>query len=125
SLRLRVRHSNSITGVPGEWGNFNGTFVPPDPSEWSQLNSLLGSAELAVNAPSGWQHRLTGFDYSYRYNERNVNGDPARVEANGLPFDYPSHEVDDINSAGFEYQGDYSERSWTHTTAGYRLENEN
>jgi len=125
SLRLRVRHSNSFTGVPGEWGSFDGTFVPPDPNEWSQLNSLLGSAELAVNAPSGWQHRLTGFDYSYRYNERNVNGDPARVEANGLPFDYPSHEVDDINRAGFEYQGDYSERSWTHTTAGYRLENEN
>ena len=119
SLRTHFRHSNSHTGVPGEW-NFNGTpLQPPDPSEWSQLNSLLGSVELAVAAPNGWQHRFTGFDYLYRYNELNVNGDPARV------FDSPSHEVDRINRAGFEYQGDYSERVWAHTTFGYRVENEN
>jgi vitamin B12 transporter len=119
SLRTRFRHSNSHTGVPGEW-NFNGTpLQPPDPSEWSQLNSLLSSVELAVAAPNGWQHRFTGFDYLYRYNELNVNGDPARV------FDSPSHEVDRINRAGFEYQGDYSERVWAHTTFGYRVENEN
>jgi vitamin B12 transporter len=119
SLRVRVRHSNSHTGVPGEW-NFNGTpLQPPDPSDWSQLNDLLGSVELAVTGPSAWQHHFTGFDYLYRYNELNVNGDPARV------FDFPSHEVDHINRAGFEYQGDYSERSWAHTTFGFRTENEN
>ena len=119
SLRLRVRHSNSHTGVPGEW-NFNGaTLQPPDPSDWSQLNNLLASAELAVTGPSGWQHHLTGFDYLYRYNEQNLNGDPDRE------FDFPSHEVDHINRAGFEYQGDYLERSWAQTTFGYRLENEN
>jgi vitamin B12 transporter len=119
SLRIRFRHSNSHTGVPGEWDFNNSPLQPPDPSDWSQLNDLLGSAELAVSAPSGWQHRFTGFDYLYRYNELNVNGDPARV------FDFSSHEVDHINRAGFEYQGDYSERSWAHTTFGYRLENEN
>ena len=119
TLRMRVRHSNSHTGVPGEW-NFNGaTLQPPDPSDWSQLNNLLGSVELAVTGPSGWQHHFTGFDYVYRYNELNLNGDAARV------FDFPSHEVDHINRAGFEYQGDYSERSWAHTTFGYRVENEN
>jgi vitamin B12 transporter len=119
ALRVRLRHSNSHTGVPGEW-NFNGSpLQPPDPSDWSQLNSLLGSAELAVTGPSGWQHHFTGFDYLYRYNELNLNGDPDRV------FDFPSHEVDHINRAGFEYQGDYSERSWAHTTFGVRAENEN
>ena len=119
SLRVRFRHSNSHTGVSGEW-DFNGApLQPPDPSDWSQLNDLLGSAELAVTGPSGWQHHLTGFDYVYRYNELNLNGDAARV------FDFPSHEVDHINRAGFEYQGDYSERSWAHTTFGYRVENEN
>ncbi|MBZ5666319.1 MAG: TonB-dependent receptor [Acidobacteriia bacterium] len=118
-LRVRVRHSNSHTGIPGEW-NFNGDpLQPPDPSEWSQLNNVLGSVELNINAPSGWQHRLTGFDYLYRYNELNLTGDPARI------FDGPSHEVDRINRVGFEYQGDYSERSWAHTTFGYRVENEN
>ncbi len=119
SLRARFRHSNSHTGVPGEW-NFNGTpLQPPDPSDWSQLNNILGSVELSVAAPSGWQHRFSGFDYLYRYNELNVNGDPNRV------FDFPSHEVDHINRGGFEYQGDYAERTWAHTTFGYRVENEN
>ena len=119
SLRFRFRHSNSHTGIPGEW-NFNGSpLQPPDPSDWSQLNDILGSAELAVRAPSGWEHHLTAFDYLYRYYELNVNGDPARV------FDFPSNEVDRINRAGIEYQGDYSERSWAHTSFGYRVENEN
>jgi vitamin B12 transporter len=119
SLRVRFRHSNSHTGIPGEW-NFNGTTLqPPNHSDWSQLNNLLGSAELAVRAPSGWEHHLTAFDYVYRYYELNPDGDPARI------FDFPSNEVDRINRAGVEYQGDYSQRSWSHTTFGYRMENEN
>jgi vitamin B12 transporter len=78
-LRVRVRHSNSYTGVPGEW-DFNGNpLQPPDPNEWSHYNNLLGSVELAVAAPNGWQHHFTGFDYLYRYNELNVNGDPNRA----------------------------------------------
>jgi vitamin B12 transporter len=135
ALRVRVRHSNSHTGIPGEW-SFNGYDplvvvnnvtqpLSPDPNEWSQYNNLLGSVELAVAVPNGWQHHFTGFDYLYRYNELNVNGDLARVDAYGFPFDYPSHEVDRINRVGFEYQGDYSERAWAHTTIGYRIENEN
>jgi len=137
SLRVRVRHSNSHSGVPGEW-SFNGndplvpigdgsTIAPlaPDQADWSQLNNLLGSVELAVAAPNGWHHRFSGFDYLYRYSELNVNGDPDRVSPLFGQFDFPSHEVDHINRAGFEYQGDYSERSWAHTTFGYRVENEN
>lgn len=137
SLRVRFRHSNSHTGVPGEW-SFNrydplvpaggsGPLIPlqPDPSDWSQLNNLLGSVELALASPSGWQHRFSGFDYVYRYNELNVNGDPNRVSPLFGQFDFPSHEVDHINRGGFEYQGDYSERTWAHTTFGYRIENEN
>ena len=63
----------------------NGTLTatplePPDPNEWSQLNNLIGSVELTVAAPSGWQHRFTGFDYNYRYNDVNLTGDPARVD---------------------------------------------
>jgi vitamin B12 transporter len=111
SLRFRIRHSNSHTGVPGEW-NFNGDPHPDliNPNEWSQLNDLLSSLELTVVGPSGWQHRLTGFDYNYQYTEMNLTN---------------SHEVDHINRAGFEYQGDYVERTWAHTTVGYRFEDEN
>lgn len=146
SLRVRLRHSNSHTGIPGEW-NFNGydplvpangfsqPFVPlqPNPAQWSQLNSLLGSAELTIAASSRWQHRFTASDYLYRYYELNP-GDPQRVNTQDCafsppptpcPIDFPSNEVDRINRLAFEYQGDYSERTWAHTTFGYRVENEN
>jgi vitamin B12 transporter len=119
SLRIRFRHSNSFTGLPGEW-NFNGAVLePPDPNEWKQLNNLLGSAELMVTGPSGWQHRFTGFNYNYRYQDVNLTGDTDRVD------DFPTHARYQINRAGFEYQGDYPERSWAHTTFGYRFEDEN
>ncbi len=49
----------------------------------------------------------------------------ARVDPLGDAIDYPSHVVDHIDRAGFEYQGDYSEKNWAHTTFGYRVENEN
>jgi vitamin B12 transporter len=142
ALRLHLRHSNSYTGLPGEW-NFNGndpvitpysadgTLLPPgllqpDPVESAHLNSLLGSAELTVSQPSGWQHRLTGFDYLYRYTDNNPNTDP-----NIAPYTYDSfadtYETH-VNRVGAEYQGDYSERASAHfaahTTFGYRIENE-
>jgi len=49
----------------------------------------------------------------------NLTGDPARVD------DFPTHASDHINRAGFEYQGNYVERSWAQTTVGYRFEDEN
>jgi vitamin B12 transporter len=117
ALRVRVRHSNSYSGVPGEW-DFNGDPVlAPDPSEWSHQNNLLGSVELAINS-HGWQHRITGFDSLYRYNDTNLNSNDDSYDS--FPDSYTTHD----NRAGFEYQGDYSERSWTHSTFGYRLENE-
>ncbi|MFY9841577.1 MAG: TonB-dependent receptor [Terriglobales bacterium] len=129
ALRVRVRHSNSYTGVPGEW-SFNGydPIVPvdgvmeplrPNPSEWSHQNNLLGSVQLTFSAPSGWQHRLTGFDYLYRYTDVNLSTNPDNYD------DFLTHEYDHINRVGFEYQGDYSERTWAHSTFGYRIENEN
>ena len=118
-LRVRVRHSNSYTGVPGEW-DFNGDpLLEPNASEWSHQNNLLGSVQLTVDAPSGWQHRFTGFDYLYRYTDVNLSTNPDNYD------DYPAHEYDHINRVGFEYQGDYSERTWAHSTFGYRIENEN
>ncbi|HUJ93621.1 MAG TPA: TonB-dependent receptor [Terriglobales bacterium] len=113
SLRLRIRHSNSNTGVPGEW-NFNGApLLEPNPVEASQLNNLLSSLQLTVTQPSGWQHRVTWFDYNYQYTELDLVGS------------FPTHEVDHIGRAGVEYQGSYLERSWTQTTIGYRIEDEN
>jgi vitamin B12 transporter len=123
ALRVRVRHSNSYTGVPGEW-SFNGDpLLEPNPTEWSHLNNILGSVELTFNEPSGWQHRFTGFDYLSRYTDVNLSSNPLNYD------DFPGHTYNDINRAGLEYQGDYSERTSeqvsTHSTFGYRIENEN
>src|SRR5450631_3107949 len=125
SLRLRVRHSNSRSGVSDEW-NFEGSPpIPPDQFEYARLNDLLASLELTVTAPSGWQHRLTGFEYSYR----TTNADPQPTAGRISPLfgniNFIYDNIAHINRAGFEYQGDYSERSWTHTTVGCRFEDEN
>jgi vitamin B12 transporter len=125
ALRLRVRHSNSRTGVQGEW-NFNGQpLMQPDLDQHARLNNLLGSLELSITGPSRWQHRVTGFDY---YQQRtNVDSvvDPGRISPAFGNIDFPFHSIENINRAGFEYQGDYLERSWARTTIGYRFEDEN
>ncbi|MGA2374573.1 MAG: TonB-dependent receptor plug domain-containing protein [Candidatus Sulfotelmatobacter sp.] len=123
TLRVRGRHSNIYTGLPGEW-NFNGDpLLAPDSSESAHLNNILGSAELTVAAPSGWQHRFTVFDSLYRYTDSNLNP-PA-----GSYDNYADLYITRINRVGSEYQGDYSERSSanfsTHSTFGYRVESEN
>jgi vitamin B12 transporter len=116
SLRVRARHSNSHTGLPGAW-DFNGDeLVPPLPVGEAHANTLLGSAEIAIAAPSGWQHRLTASDYLYRYTDDSPEGNTYNFSS---LYDY------DINHVAFDYQGDYSERTWAHSTFGYRVENEN
>ncbi|MGD0822945.1 MAG: TonB-dependent receptor [Terriglobales bacterium] len=118
TLRIRVRHSNSYTGVPGEW-DFNGDpLLEPNPSESSHQNNILGSVELTAAGPSGWQHRFTGFDSLFRYIDVNLNSNPASYD------DFPDRYDTHVNRVGFEYQGDYSERTWAHSTFGYRMENE-
>lgn len=117
-LRVRARHSNNRTGVPGEW-NFNGqTLQPPDQDQFARQNNLLGSAELTIAGPSRWQHRLTGFDYHHERTNVDAVNEPARL------FDFPFHSLADINRAGFDYQGDYLPRTWAQTTVGYEYENE-
>jgi vitamin B12 transporter len=125
TLRIRGRHSNSRTGVQGEW-NFNGNpLMQPDLDQFARLNDSLGSVELNVSGPSRWQHRFTGFEYhQQRTNVDNVT-DPGRISPSFGNIDFPFHSIADLNRAGFEYQGEYVERSWAQTTIGYRFEDEN
>jgi len=125
SLRVRARHSNSVTGVQGNW-NFNGdAILPPDFDQRARQNNLLASADLTISGPSRWQHRFTGFEYKLnRTNIQPVN-QPDRVDAFGDQIDTPFHAITNINRAGFDYQGDYTERSWAHTTVCYEFEDEN
>jgi len=121
-LRIRGRHSNSRTGVPGEW-DFNGQRkYAPDAEQRARANNSLGSAELSIAAQSHWQHRLTG----YEYNTRRLNQDtrPDR-DCSGPPFDCSFLATSHLNRAGFMYQGDYAPRTWAQTTVGYEFEDEN
>jgi outer membrane cobalamin receptor len=126
-LRVRVRHSNSRSGVQGEW-NFNGNALfPPDVDQRARQNNLLGSAELVIAAPSHWQHRFLG----YEYNDSTLNEDDvADRGCNPAPpvfdfFDCFFRDTSLINRAGFNYQGDYTPRSWLQTTVGFEFEDEN
>lgn len=124
-LRVRVRHSNSRTGVQGEW-NFNGNALfPPDPNQFARENDLLGSAELTIAGPSHWQHRFVGYEYDHHtLNEEPFSGpacDPANFVYTGCFF----QDTVLINRAGFNYQADYTPLTWLQSTMGYEFEDEN
>jgi vitamin B12 transporter len=125
SLRLRVRHSNSRSGVQNEW-NFNGqTLMQPDLDQFARLNDTLASLELSVQGPSRWQHHLTGYEFHLKRTNVDAVDDPGRISPAFGDIDFPFHSIADLNRAGFEYQGNYVERSWAQTTFGYRFEDEN
>ena len=79
SVRLRARHSNAFTQVPGEW-KFNGQpLMPPDSDQWQRQNNFLSSLQLTVAGPSRWQHRFTGSEYHHQRTNVDTVDDPGRV----------------------------------------------
>ena len=125
SLRIRARHSNSRSGVQGEW-KFNGQpLLPPDADARARQNNLLASAELTVATSAHWQHRATAFEYNHRtLNEDTVPDRGCDVTV----FDFTDcffRDLAHINRAGLNYQGDYIPRDWAQTTLGYEFEDEN
>jgi vitamin B12 transporter len=124
-FRLRARHSNRRTGVPGEW-DFNGQrLLPPDIDQRARSDNFLASAELLISAPSRWQHRLTGYEYNAQRLNQDDQQDRGCDPANGVFLDCPFLSTAHINRAGFMYQGDYTPRNWAQTTIGYEFEDEN
>src|SRR5580698_9372204 len=75
SLRLRARHDNSATGVPGAW-NFNGNNVfdiggvtyllSPDLGARARQNNFLASLDVAVKTGPNWTHNFMGFEYNLK-----------------------------------------------------------
>lgn len=125
TFRLRTRHSNERTGVPSFW-SFNGqALLPPDMDQRARQNNFQASAELTVTGPGRWQHRLTGFEYHHRRLNIDSVQEAGRVSPLYGNIDYPFSDFANINRAGFEYQGEYDERSWARTTIGYDFEDEN
>ncbi len=124
SFRLRARHSNNRTGIQSAW-NFNGLpLLAPDRDQRARQNNFLSSGEITAST-SRSIHRFTGFEYRHvRLNEDDVV-DPGIVSPLYGNVDFPFRLLNDFNRAGFEYQGEYWERSWARTTFGYRFEDEN
>jgi vitamin B12 transporter len=132
ALRLRARHDNSVTGSPGAW-NFNGSNVfdvlgttyvlSPDLGARARQNNLLASLDLAVKTGPNWTHHLTAFEYNLKTTNYDTGISPENTPFGTL--NTPFEALVNINRAGFDYQGDYIERSWAHTTIGYEFEDEN
>ncbi len=124
-FRLRTRHSTERSGVQSFW-NFNGQpLLPPDMDERARANNFLASAELAITGHSRWQHRFTGFEYHHRRLNIDTVQEAGRVSPAFGNFDFPFSDFANINRAGFDYQGEYDERSWARMTFGYQFEDEN
>jgi vitamin B12 transporter len=116
-LRVRVRHSNSRTGVANNWW-FNGAaLVPPDFDGYARQNNLLGSTELTFAGPGAWQHRVSVFEYSHRRRNADTVNDPAR------PFDEALDSRVNLNRAGVNYQAEHAGIR-THSVLGYYFEDE-
>jgi vitamin B12 transporter len=132
SLRLRTRHDNSVTGTPGAW-NFNGanvfdvgglTYVlSPDLGARARQNNFLASLDLAVKTGPNWTHHFTGFEYNLK--TTNIESGISPENTPFGPINTPFEALVDINRAGFDYQGNYVERTWAETTVGYEFEDEN
>jgi len=121
TARLRLRHANARSGVPGEW-NFNGIpYLTPDIDQRTRDNDFLSSGEITYAPSPRWQHRFTGFEY----NERRLNRDQiSDRDCFNFGLDCPFLDVNRFNRAGFNYQGEFFPLSWAHTLFGYEFEDE-
>ncbi|ABF43483.1 TonB-dependent receptor [Candidatus Koribacter versatilis Ellin345] len=120
-LRFRLRHANSWSGTSNEWW-FNGdAALPADSDQYARQTNFLADLDLTIAGPGAWQHRFSGFEYNH--DRRNVDSfvDPGRP----ADFDQPFDSAALYNRAGFDWQSDYSPRSWTRTSIGYHFEKEN
>ncbi len=131
-LRVRARHANSRSGVQGQWVFGGQQLLNPDIDAYARQNNFLGSAELTVTGPNHWQHRFTGYEYNHKgTNQDSFLGGPSDRGCNLTDplnlnfFDCFFSSPFKVNTAGFQYQGDYSPRSWARTTFGYEFEDEN
>ena len=119
-FRMRTRHANSFTGVPGEWFGQATPPIPPDPEGHARTNTFLASADLSLGGYSRWHHNLRGYEYNLF--RRNVDSvlDPGR-ETVDFQGDFRSN----INRAGLQYEGEYWARTWARSTFGYEFQDEN
>ena len=124
ALRAHLRHFNSLAGVQNEWW-FNGYApIPPDQDQFVRETGTSADVTLSFNTGKVLQHTLTGSEFHHTYDNGDLVDEPART----TPFgdqDFSFHYFDDLNRAGFRYQGIWSPIESARTTFGYSYDNEN
>jgi outer membrane cobalamin receptor len=118
ALRLRLRHSNSRTGVQSSWYYpYAGvTSIAPDANQYARQNDFLGSLALTFSPTHNWQNTITGFEY----NHIRQNVEPSQSP---LPSQFDAN--DHFNRGGFDLQGEINERAWSRGIYGFHFEDEN
>jgi len=122
-LRVRARHSNSRSGVPGAYQYNKVPAFSPDIDQYARANNFLGSVELTV-AHSRWLHTLRAYEYNTRRRNADNIADRGCDVVNFNFFDCYFDQRTKFNRAGFTYQGEYTPRSWARTIFGYEFEDE-
>jgi len=121
SLRLRVRHNDSRSGVPGETTFLGNRVFPAANDAWAHQNNLLASLEFNLAAPAKWQHQLAVYNYNHQRHDIDLGTDTAEA---CFPF-CAFAAVADINHFGVRYNGEYWEAKQARTNFGYEFEDEN
>jgi outer membrane cobalamin receptor len=121
SLRLRVRHNDSRSGVPGETTFLGKQFFPAADDAWAHQNNLLASLEFNLAAPAKWQHQLMVYNYNHQRHDTDLGTDTSESCYPYCAF----AAVSDINHFGVRYGGEYWESKQARTSFGYELEDEN
>ncbi len=121
---MRARHSTNRSGAQNAW-KFNGApLLAADSDQRARQNNLLASAELVVAAPSQWQHRFRGYEYSHRRLNADTVADRGCDFARFIFRDCGFVSYAAFNRAGLQYQGEYTPRTWARTVVGYEFEDE-
>jgi len=123
NVRLRLRHENGRVGVQNAWVYGGVPQLPPDLYGYARENNFLSSLDLTYAQSAHWRHSITGFEY----NHKRYNADLVSDRGCDFPYflDCPFYQNDHQNRAGFNYKSEWSPLSWTRTTFGFDLDNEN
>jgi outer membrane cobalamin receptor len=121
AARLRLRHSNSRSGIQSFWDFEGQTPLPPDQDQFARQNNFLSSLDLSANY-GRFENRFSGQEYHHV----RLNRDTVPDRGCSFPiFDCGFDDKFNMNRAAFEYRGGFTAKTWFRTVYGYRFEDEN
>lgn len=119
--RLRLRHSNSRSGVQSFWDYQGQPPLPQEQDQYARQNNFLASFDLNGNL-GRWQHTLSGQEYWHR----RLNRDTTEDRGCTFPiFDCGFNDLFTMNRAAVEYRGQVAVVRQFRAVYGYRFEDEN